>query len=163
MNKIGIFICTCNTGISDKIDIPELEKSIKSINKDCFIKSYKLWCSKDGIQEMINDIKTNKLTHIVVAACSPKQHEQTFKNVCIESDINPYLFQMVNIREQCAWITNNKKAATEKALVLIKAALKRVELHEPLQKKFIDVNKLFYFLFRYNYFYVLFSLFRKRL
>ena len=97
-------------------------------------------CSADGKKFLEEQIKKHGLTHLVVSACSPKQHEQTFMEVCENAGINPYLFQLANIREQCAWITEDKDEATEKAIKLTKAAIGRVRYHSSLEKKEVECN-----------------------
>jgi len=118
--KIGVYICECGPNIGDKIDIDRLIRSISS-HENVVVDRHKLLCSPDGKEFLKERIKTDALTHLVVGACSPKQHEATFMKVCEDAGLNPYLFQMINIREQCAWVTENITEATEKAERLILA------------------------------------------
>ena len=112
--------------------------AVSSLDDVTVVDRYKLLCSVDGKKFLEEQIKKQGITHLVVAACSPRQHEQTFMEVCINAGINPYLFQLANIREQCAWITEDKDEATKKAIILVKAAIRRVGYHVSLEKKEID-------------------------
>lgn len=138
--KIGVYICECGPNIAEKIDIDKVIEAVKS-NKDVAIaERYKLLCSEDGKKFLVDEIKKHKITHLVVAACSPRDHQQTFMDVCEKAGINPFLFQLANIREQCAWITEDKDEATKKAIRLTKAAIGRIRYHSSLTKKEIDSN-----------------------
>ena len=138
--KIGVYICECGPNIAEKIDIDKVIDAVSSLDDVNVVDRYKLLCSVDGKKFLEEQIKKQGLTHLVVAACSPKQHEQTFMEVCENAGINPYLFQLANIREQCAWITEDKDEATKKAVILVKAAIRRVRYHVSLEKKEIDSN-----------------------
>jgi len=138
--KIGVYICECGPNIADKVDIAKVINAVSSIDGVVVAERYKLLCSAEGKRFLKEEIKKHALTHLVVAACSPKQHEQTFMEVCEKAGINPYLFQLANIREQCAWITEDKDEATEKAIRLTRAAIKRVCHHSPLEKKELECN-----------------------
>ncbi len=138
--KIGVYICECGPNISEKVDIDKVIDAVSSMSDVAVVDRYKLLCSSDGKKFLEEEIKKHGLTHLVVSACSPKQHEKTFMEVCENAGINPYLFQIVNIREQCAWITEDKDEATEKAIRLTKAAIRRVRYHAPLEKKEIECN-----------------------
>ncbi|MBU1083951.1 MAG: CoB--CoM heterodisulfide reductase iron-sulfur subunit A family protein, partial [Candidatus Omnitrophica bacterium] len=138
MKKIGIFICGCASNISSKIDINSIAGSFKR-NKDVLVTEVNdVLCSEQGQKFIAKTIKKNKLTHIVIAACSPKEHERTFRKCLKDSGINPYLLQIANIREQCAWVVPDKEKATGKAAKLINAAVKRVIYHRPLKTKMIE-------------------------
>jgi len=139
-SRIGIYICKCSTNISDNIDIEELVAFSSNLNGVGHVKVHTLLCSDEGKDFLADDISEEKPDRIVIAACTPKEHEKTFRNILQKAGFNAYLFQMVNIREQVAWATAEKSAATEKAKSYIKAAVKRVALHEPLEKKEIDCN-----------------------
>jgi heterodisulfide reductase subunit A len=139
-NRIGVYICTCSTNISDNIDIEELVTFSSDLENVGYVKVHTLLCSDEGKDFLADDISKEKPDRIVIAACTPKEHEKTFRNILQNAGVNPYLFQMVNIREQVAWATAERSAATEKAKAYIRSAVKRVSLHEPLEKKEIDCN-----------------------
>jgi heterodisulfide reductase subunit A len=138
--SIGVYICECGPNIKDRIDIDKVIEEISSKENIKIVKKFSLLCSNDGKKFLEDDIKKEELTHIVVAACSPKDHEQTFMNVCERAGVNPYLFQLVNIREQCAWMIPDKEAATSRAIKYIRAGIHRVVLQKPLQKTEIESN-----------------------
>lgn len=136
--KIGVYICECGPNIADKVDIDKVIDAVSSIDGVAVAKRYKLLCSDEGKKYLLEEIKKQGLTHLVVAACSPRDHEKTFMEICEKAGINPYLFQMANIREHCAWITDDKDEATKKSIRLTKAAIKRVRYHSSLEKKEIE-------------------------
>lgn len=138
--RIGVYICSCGTNISDNLDIEYLTEFSAGLKDVSYVKTHKLLCSEEGKNFLSNDVIEEKPDRIVIAACSPKEHEKTFRNVFQKIGFNPYLFQMVNIREQVAWSTYEKIEATEKAKAYLRAAIKRVSLQEPLEKKEIECN-----------------------
>lgn len=142
--KIGIYICECGPNIANKVYIDKIIEKISSIeaykNKELVIKNHKLLCSIDGKKFLEEEIKQNEFTHLVIAACSPKDHESTFINICKKTHLNPYLFRIVNIREQCAWIISDRDEATEKAIQYIRGSINRVLYQSPLEEKKLDSN-----------------------
>jgi len=140
MARIGVFVCECGSNISEKIDIAQLIKQVSTAPDVVVAEPYRLMCSPDGRSYLEERIRKEKLTHIVVAACSPREHQQTFMKVCERAGINPYLMQLVNIREQCAWVTLDPNEATEKATRMVKAAIARVRHQAPLQRREIAVT-----------------------
>ncbi len=138
--KIGVFICECGPNIAEKVDVDKIVDEAAALPGVAFVAKHKLLCSEDGKKFLKEQIEEHGLTRLVIAACSPKAHESTFMKVCEEAKCNSHLFQMANIREHCAWIVENKEAATEKAIRYVKAAWRRVGYHEPLAKKEIAVN-----------------------
>jgi len=137
---VGIYICSCGTNISENIDIDELVGFSSSLGSVQYVRSHNLLCSEEGKNFIAEDIIKQKPDRVVIAACTPKEHEKTFRNVLQQAGLNPFLFHMVNLREQIAWVTSNKSAATDKAKSYIRAAIARVVLQEPLEKKEIDCN-----------------------
>jgi heterodisulfide reductase subunit A len=132
--RIGVYICECGPNIAERVDIDEVITEVSRNGKVKVAKRYKLLCSGDGKEFLKQEIHDQELTRLVVAACSPREHETTFMQVCEEAGLNPYLFQLVNIREHCAWIVPDKEAATQRAIKLVKAGLARVERQRPLDK-----------------------------
>jgi len=126
--KIGVYICECGPNIPEKIDIDKVIDAISSIEDVAVVEKFKLLCSADGKKFLEEQIKKNSLTHLVIAACSPKEHEKTFMMVCENAELNPYLFQLANIREQCAWITDDKEEAFQ---MVEKLNAKEVHLNLP--------------------------------
>jgi heterodisulfide reductase subunit A len=139
MGNIGVYICECGPNIKDRIDIDEVIGNLGSEKNVKVIKRYPLLCSNDGKTFLEEEIKKEGITHLVVGACSPKEHEHTFMGVCERAGINPYLLQMINIREQCAWMISDKEEATRKAVKAIRAGINRVILQAALETKEIEV------------------------
>jgi len=138
--KIGVYVCECGPNIPERIDIDKVIEELSSMDEVKTVKKHSLLCSNDGKKFLKEDIEKEELTHVVVAACSPKDHENTFMKVCEEAGTNPYLFQLINIREQCAWMIPDKEEATSKAIKYIKAGIQRVMFHDPLKIKELEIN-----------------------
>ena len=142
--KIGVYVCECGPNIADNVDIGKILEAVSSFDEaddiEIIAKPYKLLCSGEGQEYLKNEIEENKLTHLIVAACSPRDHNSTFINVCKQTSLNPYLYQMINIREHCAWIVHDKEKATEKAIQYIRGGLRRVLFQTALYEKKLDIN-----------------------
>jgi heterodisulfide reductase subunit A len=132
MEKIGVYICHCGVNIAQMVDVESVRDSVAQRKDVAVARTYKFMCSNTGQELIQNDIKTLGLTRVVVAACSPLMHELTFRNACEGAGLNRYLFQMSNIREHCSWVHDDRKAATQKALMLVNAAIERVSRQAPL-------------------------------
>ena len=138
--KIGVYVCECGANIAEKVNIDKVIAAVSPLKDVEVTERHKLLCSEDGREFLKQSIEEHGLTHVVVAACSPKQHELTFMNVCGQAGLNPQLFQLANIREQCAWVTPDGEEATDKAIRQIRAAISRVLYHAPLEKKEVEVS-----------------------
>jgi len=138
--KIGVYVCECGPNIPDRIDIDKVLAEVSVIDGVKTAKKFGLLCSPDGKNFLEEDIKKEELTHAVIAACSPRDHEQTFMTVAVKAGLNPYLTQLVNIREQCAWIYSDKQEATRMAIKSIRAGISRVKHHLSLTKKELEMN-----------------------
>jgi len=140
--RIGVYVCHCGSNIAGKVNCPEVAEFAKNYSPDDIVVSrdYKYMCSDPGQDLIKKDIKDFNLNRIVVASCSPLMHEPTFRKATELGGINPYYFQMANIREHCSWVTESPDAATEKAKALLIAAIHRVMFHEPLEKKKVPIN-----------------------
>ena len=138
--KTAVYFCNCGTNISDKINPETVENAVKKSNCGIIFKSCGFLCSEEGKEFLRKDIMDNDIEAVVIPACSPRDHEKTFMNVLSTAGVNPYMMQMINIREQVAWVTEDKDKAAEKAVHYINAAISRVNLQEPLEKKEIDVS-----------------------
>ena len=137
--RIGVFVCNCGTNIAKIVDANAVAEAAKEIPGVVCARSYKYMCSNPG-QEMIGqDIRDYSLTRIVVAACSPRMHEGTFRKALERGGVNAYMLEMANIREQCSWIHEDTAAATEKAKELTRAAIYRVKYHESLEKRSVPM------------------------
>jgi heterodisulfide reductase subunit A len=136
--RIGIYICECGPNIKDAIDMDEVLKLAQDLENVVLAQPVGLMCSEDGKTRISNEIKQQNLTRVVFAACSPKEHEITFKEILRNAGLNPFLLQIANIREHCAWVIKDKPLATEKAKAMIRAAVGRVVHHDPLEVKEIE-------------------------
>ncbi|RLI81255.1 disulfide reductase [Archaeoglobales archaeon] len=140
--RIGVFICHCGLNIARVIDIGSLVEYAKKLDDVVYATDIDYACSDSGQEEIVEAIKEHKLDSIVVAACSPKLHEPTFRRVAIRAGINPYMVEIANIREQCSWVHQQRpKAATIKAKDLIRMAVAKARTNKPLHRRRVDVKK----------------------
>ncbi len=138
--KIGVYVCHCGSNIAGNVDVQQVVEFAKKLDGVTVAREYKFMCSDPGQNMIKEDIKNLKLNRVVVASCSPLLHEPTFRHAVQEAGLNPYLFEMANIREHCSWTTEDHDKATEKAKALVSAAVKRVRYHQPLEIKEVPVN-----------------------
>ncbi len=138
--RIGVYICHCGTNIAGRVKIDEVVKYAQNLPNVVVARDYKYMCSDPGQDLIKKDIKELKLNRIVVASCSPHLHEHTFRKAVEEAGLNPFYFQMANIREHVSWVTKDPKEATEKAKSMVKAAVYRVVFHEALERKKEKIN-----------------------
>ena len=138
--KVGVFVCHCGVNISSVVNIDEVLEAVNKLEEVAVARDYKFMCSTPGQDLIENEIKEHDLDRVIVAACSPRLHEETFRKALVKSELNRYYFQMVNIREQDAWVTKDKEKATQKAIALITAAVKRVQAHEPLPTREVAID-----------------------
>ena len=139
--KIGVYICHCGMNIAPKVDVEAAVEFAKELDHVSIAREYKFMCSNPGQELIKNDIKELGLNRVVVASCSPRMHEPTFRKACEKAGINPHYFQMANIREHSSWVTRDSEKATAKAKDLVAAAVARVAYHRPLHSREIAVKK----------------------
>jgi heterodisulfide reductase subunit A len=142
MARVGVFVCFCGANIAGVVDVPAVVQEAKKIKEVKIAIEYKYMCSDPG-QQMIRDaIVQNRLTSVVVAACSPRMHEKTFRKALSDAGMNPYLLEIANIREHSSWVhQKDKKAATEKASDLIRMAVAKSIANEQLHEISVPVTK----------------------
>ena len=138
--RIGVYVCWCGTNIAKMVDVEKVSEEIASLPNVALSKTYKYMCSDPGQDLIVKDIKENKLNRIVVAACSPRIHELTFRKALENAGLNPYMFEMANIREQVSWVHLDRDAATKKAKSLLAAAINKVQFHEALEKRSVEID-----------------------
>ncbi len=140
--RIGVFVCHCGLNIAGVIDVEALVEYAKTLPGVVYAVDYRYMCADPG-QKLIKDaIKEHKLNRVIVAACSPRLHEPTFRRCVAEAGLNPYLFEMANIREHSSWChPHEPEKATEKAKDLIRMAVARARLLEPLKTIKVPVTK----------------------
>jgi heterodisulfide reductase subunit A len=141
--RVGIFVCHCGTNIAGVVDIQEVVADVKALPHVVFATDFMFTCSTETQQNIIDLIKKHRLNRVVVAACSPKTHEPLFQETLKEAGLNPYLFELASIRDQCSWVHgNNRDKATQKSKDLIRASVARAIQLEPLyDKSYPVINK----------------------
>ena len=140
--KIGVFVCECGTNIAGSVDVDKLIEDAKNIPNVVFTAKNRYMCSEPGQAEIKKAIEEQKLDRVIVAACSPRMHEPTFRECVSSMGMNPYLVDMANIREQCSWVhMNMRDTATEKAMDIIKAYVGRARYLVPQEETEIPVEK----------------------
>jgi heterodisulfide reductase subunit A len=138
--KVGVYVCHCGTNIAGTVDVEDVAKWAADLPYVEVSRDYKFMCSSLG-QELIEaDIKEKGVNRVVVASCSPHMHERTFRGACSRAGLNPYLFEMANIREQDSWVTTDKLQATNKAKALVAAAVSRVAHQQPLESLIVPID-----------------------
>ena len=141
MQKIGVFVCHCGTNIAATVDVARVAEMLGREPGVVFATDYPYMCSQTG-QQMIQDkIRELGLTGVVICSCSPRMHEQTFRKACAKAGLNDYMVEIANIREQCSWIHKDRQEATEKAVILGRAAIAKVQLNAPLTAGSSPVTK----------------------
>lgn len=138
--RIGVYVCWCGTNIAKMVDVERVAKDIENLPDVVVAKNYKYMCSDPGQELIINDIKEHNLNRVVVSACSPRIHELTFRKALENAGLNPYMFEMANIREHVSWVHEDREQATKKARSLIAAAVNRVKWHESLDKRTVEID-----------------------
>ena len=138
--KIGVYVCHCGSNIAGVVDVEQVTSFARDLPSVAIARDYKFMCSDPGQELIKNDIKEHGLNRIVVASCSPRLHEPTFRRVLASAGLNPYLFEMANIREHCSWVIEDKLAATEKAKSAVSASVRRVYYNQPLETKKVPIN-----------------------
>ncbi|MBN1366665.1 MAG: FAD-dependent oxidoreductase [Dehalococcoidales bacterium] len=138
--KIGVYVCHCGTNIGGVVDVAKVVEYAGGLDSVVAAREYKFMCSDQGQGMIKDDIKNLGVNRVVVASCSPQMHEPTFRRAVKDAGLNPYLFEMANIREHASWVTLDHDEATEKAKALISAAVRRVYFQEPLETKEVPVN-----------------------
>lgn len=130
--RIGVFVCDCGSNIAGYLDVSELAEYAKTLPNVVFVKENLYTCSEAGINEIKAGIEQENLNRVVVASCTPRTHEPLFRETCAEAGMNPYLFEMVNIRDQCSWVhMQEREQANEKAKDLIRMGVAKAALLEP--------------------------------
>jgi len=138
--KIGVFVCHCGINIASNVDINELIKYSSNLNNVVISKDYKYMCSDNGANLIKDSIKKYKLNSVVIACCSPRMHENTFRGVVEDGGVNAFNLEIANVREQCSWAHDDKKRSTEKAKALVRGAVAKARLLESLNTSKISVN-----------------------
>lgn len=139
--RVGVFVCDCGTNIASVINTAKVAEYAATIPGVVFSTTYKYMCSDPGQELIRNSIQEHQLEQVVVASCSPRMHEKTFRKAVQAGGLNGYMFEMVNIREQDSWVHHDKEQATAKAKGLVRMAVQKVLRNVPLEISTIPVTK----------------------
>lgn len=138
--KTGVYICHCGTNIAATVDVGAVANYANTLEGVCLARDYTYMCSDPGQDLIKEDIRQHGLNRVVVASCSPLMHESTFRLAIEEAGLNPFFFQMANIREHCSWVIDDREKATVKAKSLVAAAVSRAHHHRPLSKRVVEMD-----------------------
>ena len=141
--RIGVFVCHCGINIGGVVNVPEVVEYAKTLPNVVYAEANVYTCSQDTQKLIREKIQQHKLNRVIVASCTPRTHEPLFKETVQEAGLNPYLFEMANIRDQCSWVhMHQPKEATEKAKDLVRSIVAKTRLLKPLQKPVINVTSV---------------------
>jgi heterodisulfide reductase subunit A len=132
MSRIGVFICHCGENIGKTVDCARVAEAARLLPGVVYAVDYRYTCSEPGQAQIRDAIAQYKLTGVVVAACSPRMHEKTFRKTCAVAGLNPYLCEIANLREQCSWVHSDREQATRKAIDILRSTVARVQRNMPL-------------------------------
>ena len=141
MSKIGVFVCHCGENISATVDCAKVAEVAGKYDGVTFSVDYKYMCSDPGQSLIKNAITEKGLTGVVVASCSPRMHEPTFRKACAEAGLNPFMCEMANLREHCSWVHEKGEATTEKAIDLVRILVEKVKYNHELTSIKVPVTK----------------------
>ncbi|MFO8036221.1 MAG: NAD(P)-binding protein [Anaerolineales bacterium] len=139
--RIGVYVCHCGTNIAGMVDVEAVAEQVGTLEDVVVSRHYSYMCSEPGQELIKKDIAEQDINRVVVASCSPLLQEITFQIACEEAGLNPYLLQMVNIREHVSWVSDDRAEATQKAKSLVTAAVYRVKDQQPLEILEEDVKQ----------------------
>jgi len=133
--RIGVYVCECGVNISATVDVAAVVKAASALPGVVVARQHRYMCSEPGQVMIQEDIRELGLNRVVVASCTPRMHEPTFRRALAAAGLNPYFFEMANIREHVSWVLDDREAATEKARRLVRAAVARVAYHAALEPR----------------------------
>lgn len=138
--RTGVYVCHCGTNIAATVDVKSVAEYAQTLDGVVLARDYTYMCSDPGQDLIKQDIQDYSLNRVVVASCTPLMHEPTFRRACDEAGLNPFYFQMANIREHCSWVIEDRQLATNKAMSMVEAAVRRVRLHSPLTLRQVEMT-----------------------
>jgi len=140
--RIGVYVCHCGLNIASTVDCEAVALFAEGLSDVVVSRDNKYICSEPGQQLIHDDIRQHGLNRVVVASCSPRLHEPTFRHACSQAGLNPYLMEMANLREQCSWVhIHQPSEATQKAKDLVKMAISRVRKLQPQEEMKVPIIK----------------------
>jgi len=137
--RTGVYVCHCGTNIAATVDVAAVTGFARGLDGVVVARDYAYMCSDPGQDLIKQDIQELGLNRVVVASCTPLMHEPTFRRACQAGGLNPFFFQMANIREHCSWVIADKVQATAKAQALVSAAVNRVHFNNPLEMRQVEM------------------------
>ncbi|MEJ1365246.1 MAG: disulfide reductase, partial [Candidatus Sedimenticola sp. (ex Thyasira tokunagai)] len=141
MAKIGVFVCDCGNNIARTVDTPDVTRDAGEQSGVAFVENHKFMCSNPGQESFKKAIRDEGLDGCIVAACSPKMHEATFRNAAEAAGLNPFRVEIANIREHCSWVHDDKEIGTVKAKDLTKMMVERIKFNRPLERYLMPLTK----------------------
>jgi heterodisulfide reductase subunit A len=142
MPEIGVYVCHCGLNIAGIVHVEKVSEYAKTLPDVAIARSYTYMCSEPGQRMIQEDIKNYNLDRVVIATCSPRMHEETFRKAVAEAGLNPYLLEIVNLREQVSWVhSTDPEKATEKAKALVRMGVARARLLKPLEKRTVSARR----------------------
>jgi heterodisulfide reductase subunit A len=139
--RVGVYVCQCGSNIAATVDTEAVAAFVREMDGVVSARVMKYTCSDPGQAQIRQDIEEMGLERVIVAACTPRMHEPTFRRTLESAGLNPYFFEMANIREQVSWVHPKGEAATNKAIDLVAGAVERVQLHMPLYARKAPVER----------------------
>lgn len=140
--RVGVFVCRCGTNIGGVIDVPSVVDYVKDMPDVAYVEENMYTCAADSLEKIKSKIAEHNLNRVVVTSCTPRTHEPLFQEALREAGLNPYLFEMANIRDQCAWVHGNTPdSALKKAEALAQMAVMRARKLKPLFKQDLDISR----------------------
>jgi len=140
--RVGVFVCHCGTNIAGVVNVPDVLEYAKTLPNVVYAENNLYTCSNDTQDRIKEKIAEHNLNRVVVASCTPRTHEPLFRNTLAEAGLNPYLFEMANIRDQCSWVhMHEPEKATEKSKDLVRMALAKARLLQPLRRQTVKIEK----------------------
>ncbi|MHC4158446.1 MAG: FAD-dependent oxidoreductase, partial [Planctomycetota bacterium] len=141
MPRIGIFVCHCGINIAKTVDVERVAQEVAKEPGVVFATNYTYVCSTPGQQMIVDAISEHRLERLIVASCSPKMHELTFRRAATKGGLNPFFCEMANIREQCSWVHEDREQATEKAIEIIRTIIEKVKGNAELEITSVPITR----------------------
>ena len=141
MARTGVIICHCGSNIASVVDVEQVAQAASQMANVVYAVTNKYTCSISGQEQIKQAIAEQNLDRVVIAACTPRMHEHTFRKMLSKTAVNPYMLEIANIREQCSWVHTDKEKATDKAIDLVRMAVAKVNKNQPLFTSAIPVHK----------------------
>jgi heterodisulfide reductase subunit A len=139
--RIGVYVCECGVNIAATVDVENVVETMAKLPGVVVARKHKYMCSEPGQNTIQDDIREHDLNRVVVASCTPRMHEPTFQRALEAAGLNPYFFEMANIREHVSWTIKDKERATEKAKRVTRSAVARVAYHQSLEPRHEPVTE----------------------